>query len=71
MQSKSGSDWTPEGGFENRPQCIEALNKELDLWRKDKNNRVGGNSVQFKDKNYLVTYRCLPDTVDPRPREKE
>ena len=59
MQNKSGADWTPEGGFENRSRCIEALKNQLDLWRKSKNTNVGGDAVQFKDKNVLVTYRCL------------
>jgi hypothetical protein len=71
MQNKSGSDWNPEGGFENRSQCIEALKNELDLWRRGKNTNVGGDAVQFKDKNVVVTYRCLPDTVDPRTRFRE
>jgi len=41
MKNKSGSDWNPEGGFENRSQCIEALKSELDLWRRGKNTNVG------------------------------
>jgi hypothetical protein len=71
QQIDMGVNWIPKGGFENRSQCIEALNKKLEMWRTDKDAKVGANSVMWKGKDYVVTYHCLPENVDPPTREKD
>ena len=68
--------WVPQAGYDTRAQCLVSLKEEGNLWRDSKSVaaevtlRLDQLLVTPKD-GALRTYLCLPDTVDPCPKDKQ
>jgi len=63
------TEWDPQEGFETGADCQSSLQKWLDQFKKEKDSKIIGGSVIHKGGLY-VERRCLPDSVDPRGKEK-
>ena len=66
------SEWSALEAFENRGECMQQAEAMLRDEEKHPNvSRMMPDTVVFEFGKVLwaMTYRCLPDTVDPRGKE--
>jgi hypothetical protein len=67
-QGPNLDDWSAVSGFSTETQCQANLKEKMDTWRQFKDARFGNNFVAFTSNNTSITYSCLPDVEDPRPK---
>ncbi len=69
-QGPGVNSWAALTGFANQKQCLANMREKLDVWRAFEDARFTANAVTFTDTNTTMSYLCLPDTEDPRPKVK-
>ena len=69
-QGPALDDWTGTSGFATETQCQANIKEKMETWRQFKDARFGNNFVAFTSTNTSMTCSCLPDTEDPRPKNK-
>jgi hypothetical protein len=67
-QGAAPESWSATTGFQDQQRCQNNMQEKLDVWRHFADARFIGNSVTFTENNTTVTYYCLPDKEDPRPK---
>jgi hypothetical protein len=54
--------------FETREECMREFDNQYRDWTKKKGHRKTQDARLYNADNFLFSYTCLPDTVDPRGR---
>jgi hypothetical protein len=57
--------WQTDEAFDNKGECDQAVRARLGK-AKAMNATVIGDMVLIEKADTIITYHCLPDTVDPR-----
>jgi hypothetical protein len=70
-QGPALDDWAGISGFGTESQCLANMKEKMETWRQFKDARFGKSSVFFSSNNTSMSYSCLPDTQDPRPKTRK
>jgi hypothetical protein len=68
-QGPTVDDWAGISGFATEAQCQANIREKMETWRQFKDAKLGNNVVMFTNNKTSLTYSCLPDTDDPRPKK--
>jgi hypothetical protein len=69
-QGPTGDNWSGASGFPSQEKCLANMKEKLDIWRRFRDAKFTGSTVTFTETKTTMTYSCLPDSEDPRPKTK-